>query len=207
MFVSDAVGRTLGHYGVMILSRFPFSGLWLFTMESRMGRNLLVATMTVNGEKFAFGTAHLESLDSAPYRASQLSTAASVLNLPGYTRLFMGDFNFDATRNFVPHKLPLENDQLAVKFPDYVDVWAVLHPDRIGYTFDTDTNAMLDWMRHEPETMRYDRILAACQPRCTVDVIEMIGTEPITNVGDVNYILPSDHYGLVCRIAFIDPTV
>lgn len=60
---------------------------------------------------------------------------------------------------------PLENEALARLYPEYVDVWAELHPDLRGLTFDTGVNRMISGN----EQMRYSisRSPSAVSPSLT----------------------------------------
>lgn len=47
--------------------------------------------------------------------------------------MLMGDFNFDSSRNFHRNdKDELENNSIALYYPEYKDLWAYLNPKEHG---------------------------------------------------------------------------
>ena len=132
--------------------------------------------------------------------------------LKGYRhKLFCGDFNFDATHHYDPNDdRPLENPWMVQHLNDYRDLWSQLHPNVLGYTFDTRANTMLANKRLEQ--MRYDRILLS-SPSWSASTINMICTQQFGRampgeIGDHGMIIsptpvyPSDHFGLATLLQF-----
>lgn len=195
-FASDVNGRTFNGYGVVILSRIPMADLTMWKLPTSMGRRALIATYTINEETVSIGTVHLESLDSAQLRAEQLEKISGILASSPHAGL-MGDFNFDSDRNFRKGVMPLENDNIAAHYPDYVDVWPTLRPEEKGYTFDSEVNRMI----RQFEQMRYDRVLwKSAGGQWRPKRIELFGTAPMK--GHIG-VWPSDHFGLVTDLEFV----
>jgi endonuclease/exonuclease/phosphatase family metal-dependent hydrolase len=195
---SDYAGNTFQSYGVVIISKYPCRKFELHPFPSTMARALLIGVFYINGEEVAVATSHLESLANGHFRRSQLIITAELLaQYP--TALFMGDFNFDATTSYNdPKQTYLENNNLKYFMPEYTDTWQHLHPDLKGYTFDTDTNAMIS--NYGKEIARYDRIMVKSK-KWTPQSIEIIGHQELTRI-DNRPILPSDHYGLVATFQY-----
>jgi len=107
--------------------------------------------------------------------------------------LLAGDFNFDDKRNFVEGG-PLENDNLSLIFPDFVDVWEVVG-EGDGFSFDTLLNGMVGGGR-KVERMRYDRVIL--RGDWTAKEMKVIGKEA---VDDEKKIWPSDHFGLFTSVS------
>lgn len=189
-WVSDASGRTLGHYGTLLLGsrRAPAQALWQRDLGSRMGRTLLCAEVAfaAGAPPLAVATVHLESLrHNADARGEQLEAIQPLLRgLPGDAVLF-GDFNFCSTWADENHRI----------HEDFVDVWPAVHGGAPGYTEDTDINAMLLHKEGKEKQVRFDRVLLRSpgrdwRPRS----ICLLGTEPI--LPSMPDIFPSDHFGL-----------
>ena len=62
----------------------------------------------------------------------------------------------EGSRRGDENKEPLENQALHDILPAYADVWAELHPDDVGYTFDSQRNGTIN----QYEQMRYDRVMS-----------------------------------------------
>ncbi|NOK58489.1 MAG: hypothetical protein GFH27_549279n295 [Chloroflexi bacterium AL-W] len=67
--ISDALGITVGGYGMVLLSRITPLRFVLYELTSFMNRPLLVAELYLNKERTAMGTVHLES--TGPFAASE----------------------------------------------------------------------------------------------------------------------------------------
>jgi len=193
----DVTGSTVNPYGVMILSKHPIKQLSWLIMPTGMFRKALIAEYLINNEQFLVTTVHLESLANAPLREEQLKYISKVL-IPCAHSLFMGDFNIDSTQSYTGGE-PTENNNIANYYPPskFLDVWPTLHPDQIGYTFDSKHNEML---RPVPaERMRYDRIFLGSENtngnKWKATHIEILGTVAIENQKEKIY--PSDHFGLL----------
>lgn len=87
----------------------------------------------------------------------------------------------------LPEREPLENAALPTLLPGYVDAWAALRPDELGYTFDGAANPHV---RDREERMRYDRVLVS--PGLEPTAVAMLGTEAL--------LVPSDHFGLCVEV-------
>jgi tyrosyl-DNA phosphodiesterase 2 len=186
-FVSDFMGSTVQSYGVALLSRFPFESLESHTLTSRMDRTLLLAHIPVNGTRLAVGTMHLESLDSAAIRASQLEQVFKTV-AQDRDALLMGDFNFCSS-------WPEEQSRIPAA---YADAWSTLRAEP-GYTEDPAVNRMLRKMKKEREAVRFDRILLRSEKPGWVPVsVELLGTKPVSE--DLPDVFPSDHFGLFARM-------
>jgi hypothetical protein len=101
---------------------------------------------------------------------------------------------------------------------DFEDLWAKLHPDEIGWTFDSTVNKMI----HQVETMRYDRAILRSNGGWKASDIRIIGKEPfrvediskptkevppVKRVGYDNLeaypeIWISDHFGLLVDLVY-----
>lgn len=201
-YISDLTGSTVSPYGVMMLSRLPYTNLKFVVLESHMSRKFLMADFNINNENVAIGTVHLESLGTAPVRRSQLKTINDTLKDNYRHWIVMGDFNFDSEINFGNAPGALENDALAQLMPEAIDAWLYLHEESkgSGKTYDTDINKMLG---SKYERMRYDRVMLQSQPTETARSTwvpvnaKLIGTEPISKG-----VWPSDHFGVFVEFLY-----
>lgn len=194
-YVSDIDGHTLGDYGTLFLSRLSPAAIKLVTLPTFMGRHLLVWKTIVNGFPLHIATVHLESGNpSAETRRDQLSIIFEFLRSAPHA-VIMGDFNFCAS-------WPEENNRID---PSYHDVWGLLRTNEPGYTEDTTINRMLYLIKGKHKQVRFDRVLlkssiqSAQGLRWQAESIDLLGTEPISV--DMPEVFPSDHLGLLCRIA------
>lgn len=174
---------TSGGYGVLTMVKKEYNPQFSFiTFPTRMGRELLKASLEKEHHHIVVGNVHLESLDSEHLRAEQLRICARELNKEAFP-ILVGDFNFCSERNF--HNAPgapLENGILKSTIPDFQDLWKLqirnfpistpivedtdqstpkkgkldLNEVHLGYTFDSAVNPMI----RQHERMRYDRIMA-----------------------------------------------
>jgi len=183
-FLSDCHGPTYERYGTMLISRLPFKKLTIHRLPSQMGRGLLVGEFVVGDESLLVATVHLESMKPmAEQRIEQLGLIFPLLE-HGDNTFLMGDFNFHTD----------QEEQNAIN-PQYLDQWPLCHPQDPGYTYDTERNNMLQRMRGQTKTTRYDRILfrskrGTWQPQ----EMQILGTRPINDEAEQVYI--SDHFGL-----------
>jgi len=168
--ISSMIG---GWYGVMIITKIPFTKMHVIPLPTFMDRSGFVGEMTLNGETINICTVHLESLDAAQTRAKQLEIINSDLSTIPHA-LILGDFNFDSSRNYIDIG-PLENDNLAKVVPEFIDIWAILHPHDIGFTFDSQVNSVIT----KYEQMRYDRIILKSKDKKWIPTsIEILGNTP-----------------------------
>lgn len=191
-YVSDVDGHTFnGWYGAILLIDVHFNVLNLNLIDfpqSAMGRRLISADIKlIDNNILRIGTVHLESLDNARQRSSQLDICHRTFNrLPG-TYILMGDFNFDAYGQ--------ENIDQFNRLPQWHDVWTLLKEAKnYGFTFDTEKNAMTRYHDRTSIRSRCDRIILSSQTIVPRD-IEILGNEPIGTHGSLP-IFPSDHFGL-----------
>eukprot|EP01122_Echinamoeba_exundans_P000894 TRINITY_DN10835_c0_g1_i1.p1 TRINITY_DN10835_c0_g1~~TRINITY_DN10835_c0_g1_i1.p1 ORF type:complete len:344 (-),score=44.48 TRINITY_DN10835_c0_g1_i1:13-1014(-) len=208
--ISDIEGSTLNGYGVVIISNNPDLIPERFTIcrfPSMMGRKLLAAYFNVQGKRVAVGCVHLESLDSAKIRQTQLKISNEELSSSSDSSFLMGDFNFDDKRNFHIDVTPLENDMMRETLKGWIDTWEHLKPTEDGKTFDSVENKMLTpWHKHE--RMRYDRIMFHSED-WAAQHIDLAGVEPFTQLpgrdGKVLPVVVSDHFGLVAEYSVKSP--
>jgi len=151
----------------------------------------------------AIATVHLESLNNRRIRKIQLEECQKALEeYP--SKILMGDFNFDATKNYIKTNKNLENDLLIEILTDYVDVWSSLRKkDDMGYTFDTKVNEMLSFdSRHNYEQMRYDRVMLSSKI-WNAKTINILGNQKygISKPNSNRPIFISDHFGLSVDIS------
>jgi endonuclease/exonuclease/phosphatase family metal-dependent hydrolase len=181
-----SAGLSVAPYGVLSIARSSLAPEFSYTpFISGMGRGLMTTTIhpdaTNKDISISIGNVHLESLSNHPTREMQLRKCHETL--PIQSSLLVGDFNFCSYRNFVvvPGQ-PLENDSLdRILTSQYRDLWAILRPDKPGYTFDTESNGMLQG--RPIEQMRYDRVMCAFDPAVLPwqpISIELIGTHSIS---------------------------
>lgn len=209
-------------YGVLMLIRTELRPKFQFhELPTTMARRLLTAQLQIpvlesdhsvsTHMPFMLGTVHLESLDTHPVREQQMQIAAGVLEACTDSAL-VGDFNFCSYRNFDVEKTPLDNDSLERLMPNHVDLWPLLKGEERGFTFDSEVNRMLP--QHQPEQMRYDRVVANT-PSWHARDIRIVGDERIdeqalaARAGEHpsshgGGLWPSDHFGLVARLELRD---
>lgn len=185
-------GETLQPYGVLLLSRFPFT---LVEHSFSTHKRVLVGTWNLGDgaatpqeyRHLHVATLHLPSdfADNASQqRRSQLQKVLTYLNTQPGDGIVAGDFN---TRD----------DDLddVVAQSGWVDVWRELHPNEPGYTFDPPSNPLAASNSRSGRGARFDRILLR-RPGCVWEpqAIELFACEPIPGTGGQLY--PSDHFGL-----------
>jgi tyrosyl-DNA phosphodiesterase 2 len=178
---SDRTGRTLGDYGVVILSRLPVTRFDFVQLPTVMGRKLLVADVDAGGTPLTFATVQLESMESAETRARQLGLIFPALANRAPDCLLVGDMNFE------PDAV-LENGMLD---PTFTDVWPALHPDDPGYTVDSQVNRMRWQVKQKLTRKRIDRVFL--RGTLAPSAIDLVGATP--HAGDEE-LFPSDHFGL-----------
>jgi tyrosyl-DNA phosphodiesterase 2 len=177
-WVSDVTGITVDNYGVLMLGRLPAINLMLHDLPSHMGRRLLAATFTLNGEEVTIATVHLESLDKWRCRQQQLQIIFNLLDAMPHAVL-MGDFNFDA-----------EGEEKGNIPGNFTDIWRAIHPHQAGYTKDSEVNTMRWHATGLSDKVRLDQMIVRSgtwQPQA----ISRLGMKPIAP-----NVFPSDHFGL-----------
>ncbi|KAH7430899.1 hypothetical protein KP509_08G019700 [Ceratopteris richardii] len=176
--------------------------------NSVMGRELCIAESKVGAGKQLFvATTHLESPCPAPptwdqmfspERVSQAKQAFDIL-MTYKNVVFGGDMNWDDKLDGAP---PLPTG--------WHDVWLMLRPNEDGLTYDSKQNPLLTGSRLRK---RLDRFFCHLQD-FSLESIEMVGTQAIPGVMFEKEIkvkreskkvqlpvLPSDHFGLLLKIA------
>lgn len=178
------VGGSRGNYGMLLLSRLPLDGVTYTRLPTRLSRGYLTAQLTLNGERLAVVSVHLESgKAAAPLRARQLRAIFEAQRHVG-DAVIMGDFN-------------IRDAEDGIIGPDYRDVWPALRPGEPGYTEDTTINHMRFDMKDKHRHVRFDRVLTkgdAWRP----ESIELLGREPIAAA--LPRVFPSDHFGVRCTL-------
>jgi endonuclease/exonuclease/phosphatase family metal-dependent hydrolase len=191
--LSDADGTTIGDYGTLLVSRLPVRGIEIHDLPTAMGRTLLLARIGLGSRSLCVGVVHLESLaDPASYRRRQLVRIYEILE-PEENAVLLGDFNFCSTWD--------ENEQLDGR---YCDLWPLAHPDRPGWTVDTETNRMRQALGKSKKNVRFDRILVRSAPGLLrLRSMDLLGTGPVSTEQPDLY--PSDHFGLVATLDVAGP--
>ncbi|OIT21096.1 hypothetical protein A4A49_40752 [Nicotiana attenuata] len=157
--ISNVMELTRGYFcmqlsklGVKSYSCKPFS-------NSIMGRELCIAEIEVQKDKtLVVATSHLESPCPAPPKWDQMFSKERVEQAKEAVKLlerkpnviFCGDMNWD--------------DKLDGQFPlpdGWVDAWAKMKPEEIGWTYDTKSNKMLSANRTLQK--RLDRFVCNCK--------------------------------------------
>lgn len=177
--LSDTDGRSIGRYGVVLLSRRPLADVRWIDMPSQMGRLLLVADIA----DLTVATIHLESMAlGRERRVEQLHRIRA--ELTGDDVLLAGDMNFG----------PDDDAENAALDPTLADLWPVLRGADPGYTVDTAVNGMRYQLKDKRTQKRIDRVFLRSET-WRARSIELVGTEPIDDLGTWT----SDHFGLeVC---------
>ncbi len=173
------------NYGMLMLARLPVQECTYTRLPTRLNRGYLTARFTVNGRDLVIGSVHLESGKAArTLRARQLSRLFRAVAADSDVVL-LGDFNLRE----------IENGALD---PTYRDVWPQLRPGEPGFTEDTSINLMRYDMKNKHRHVRFDRVLVKSQRWQPIE-IRLLGLEPIAP--SLPRIFPSDHFGVLCRLA------
>jgi len=175
-------GRLEAPGGQCILSRIPILQWEAFDLPGVQGRTVVIARLSVNGNRTSVATFHLESrLEDGPTRAKQLDAVFDRLGLG--EAIVMGDFNFS-------DRAKPESDHIPGEF---VDFWPAVHRDQPGFTWDVALNPAAKEGSFPGETSgRIDRILLRSQ-YWKGSKVKLIGDKAI---GDVGNRYPSDHFGV-----------
>ena len=187
-YISDADGSTFSDYGTVLLSRFPVLGFEIHELRSTMNRTLLLARTGLGALPWVVGCVHLESLlDFASCRAEQLRQVFEILEREE-NAVVLGDFNLCSTW--------AENAQLDER---YSDLWPLAHPDRPGWTVDTDANRMRQVLGKSRKNVRFDRILVRSKSGLLrLRSMDLLGAGPVSP--DRPDLYPSDHFGLMATL-------
>ena len=187
-------GQTLKPYGVLLLSRLPFT---LVEHQYSAHKRVLVGTWQINGRSLHLAVVHLTSnraRNALEVRTHQRSVLLEYLKtLPGES-FIVGDFN---SRGDEPEE--------ELSQSGFVDVWTLLHPDDPGYTFDPESNPLAALMSLNGEAARFDRILQRSEDGCFLPrSMELFACEPVADTQGTLY--PSDHFGIRAVLDYSTPT-
>jgi len=189
-------------HGTCILSKFRPEHVFLQDFHSEGNRKSLTITILLHDSPFQISCLHLDSGHSPSeynIRNHQLRTQYQLMNAKD--SLFMGDLNVHEKEHV------LLND-------GWVDVWEVLHPSEVGYTWDTDVNPFTEFRRRylpgasfRKLQERHDRIiLKQLDSNWKPESIRIMGDSEIKVEwqGNLHTIFPSDHLGLFATLARTD---
>ncbi|MDG4663231.1 endonuclease/exonuclease/phosphatase family protein [Mycobacterium sp. 236(2023)] len=180
---ASIVGRRVGTYGMLLLSRVPIADVTYTRVPTRARRGFLRADLVIDGARTALCSVHLDSgKRSAPLRVRQIRRIFRALAADS-DAVVLGDFNMRDK----------ENHLIA---PPFHDVWPALRPGEDGYTEDTSINDMRYDSTAKKRHVRFDRVLVKGQ-RWRPESIELLGTEPISP--EHPRVFPSDHFGVRCN--------
>merc|ERR1712083_726909 len=170
---------TISPYGVMMgcnrNKNLSMATLNICRLRSNMGRRLVSGCIRLNGQQTMWiNTVHLESLNNAKVRISQLNDIFQEYTKDQGDAMLMGDFNFGDNNEG-------ESDHISKKF---VDCWREMNP-----VTKLDKKKGIDSKGLTCAGMRLDRILLRSK-QWKVVRFEIIGK--------VN--MPSDHLGVVAKL-------
>lgn len=176
--------------GQYILSKYPIEKADWIILSGKQQRTAIVLHLEIAGRKVAVATSHMESLlEDGPVRAKQLDEIFALVE-DADNAVVLGDFNFgdrEAEESHIPAA--------------YLDLWAELHPNDPGYTWNIELSEMARSGSFPGEpSRRIDRILvklSGYQPTW----IKIVGIEPLVEEGTI---FPSDHFGLVGAVSLTE---
>ena len=184
--LSDVEPKSMGEYGLLIMSRRPPRCFRRLALPSHMDRYALLAEFDTPEGAAVVATVHLESMSfNFEMREQQLRTLFA--ELARYPKvILLGDFNICSSWKE-------ENANLD---PLYVDLWAALHPELPGYTEDTRVNTMRLARTKKSKQVRFDRVLLRDDSgKWSPQGIELVGLRPL---GPELFV--SDHFGLMATL-------
>lgn len=189
-YVSELVPERLKPYGILLLSKLPFS---LLEHEYSPHKRVMVGTWQINDRPLLVALVHLTSdraKDAANKRQTQLRGLLDFLETQQGDCLIVGDFND-------------RNNQLADSLTDWQDLWLELRPGEKGNTFDPDRNTLAALSSNTGQPGRLDRILLRKGSSSWQAVsIDLFAVDPINNTQPQLY--PSDHFGLVAVLTALE---
>lgn len=179
---ASIVGRRVGPYGMLLLTRVPMTEVTYTRLPTRARRGFVRADLRINGARTVICSIHLDSgKRSASIRERQLGRIFGTLTLDS-DAVVLGDFNMRDGENHLIE-------------PPFHDVWPVLRPDEHGYTEDTSINDMRYDSTGKKRHVRFDRVLLKGR-QWQPESIELLGSKPISP--DHPRVFPSDHFGVRC---------
>lgn len=191
--ISDTHGHTVTPYGVILLTKLPLRRLALHPLQSRMGRKLLVAELSLMDSTMAISTVHLESMETnTNKRCQQLLYIMDDLLAQYDHAMVMGDFNF--------HEESVENEKTLETHPQYLDMWKEVHPGENGSSV-TETRTRFAGWRIDRMLVRSDHFRPVLLDRIGMDPILYDEYDNEEGEREREPIYPSDHYGLRGLIA------
>jgi len=207
-YISDLSGRSISPYGNILLSRYRFHAMNMYTYKHGQ-KSMLLADFQINGRKLRIGVVHLKAgnyKQFGMFRKKQVIETVSLMKMGGVDDMIvLGDFNFKDEDNET-HK-ELEDE--------YTDVWQKLHGrstdemQRNGFTYNLETNSLakiisdtVESIRKTPgHSSRFDRVYIKCKDQYWKgEDIEIWGNQPIFTSAKGEKIFVSDHFGLEATI-------
>eukprot|EP01006_Ploeotia_vitrea_P016592 TRINITY_DN47331_c0_g1_i1.p1 TRINITY_DN47331_c0_g1~~TRINITY_DN47331_c0_g1_i1.p1 ORF type:complete len:1019 (-),score=137.11 TRINITY_DN47331_c0_g1_i1:128-3082(-) len=206
-YISDITAESITPSGQVILSKLPFTSVSLHNFSEK--KRAAFARVKVNGVDVTLCCVHLVSdyaADAITRRQNQLNEVMTQMVHADHCILF-GDFNFGDEAE----------EQKAVDWGEYLDVWKVLKPTEPGFTFDVTCNTLADiTAQFHRYPRRLDRILVRSTGLMAPSSTNLIGTQAqsvkvmvpkINEVGDEigsklqdAELFCSDHFGLSCEL-------
>ncbi len=199
-----------GHEGLAIVSRFPIGAQEFRALPHSTeaeGRGILSARLDGEAGGVWVHTTHLSFREhEGLLREAQVQVVDALLTEHdnGNPRVVMGDFNTvpesDELR-FLTGQHTLGGRRVA-----YQDAWAVVHPDRPGYTWSraNDYTEELHWLRRD---RRLDYIFVSPvrrDRRATVRAAAVVLAEPEVRP-DGERLFVSDHFGVTADVQLLPP--
>ncbi len=179
--------------GLAVLSRYPILDSVVISLPPN-GRPALAVTINVHGRTLSVVNVHLTpALEARQVRSAEVRSALELLETMPGIGLLGGDLNFG------------DHDVESALVGHLVDAYRQVEPTSPGHTWDLrNPLARKNSFPTEP-SRRLDRLLFAApngptSPRVRVDSSELVLTLELTST-----VAPSDHYGLLSRVAFLDP--
>ncbi|MCL1468089.1 poly(A) polymerase [Argonema galeatum] len=193
-FISESPsGSTLHSHGILLLSRSPFT---LVEHQYSAHKRVFVGTWLFNDRPLRVAAVHLTSdraYNAIEKRTLQLNILFEYLKTQPGECLIVGDFN---SRDNELGEILAENN--------FIDVWQLLHPEEVGYTFDPPRNPLAALMSLTGKAARFDRILLRDESKhCIPHSIELFACDPIPDTERKLY--PSDHFGVRAMLEYTHP--
>ncbi|KJE98040.1 hypothetical protein CAOG_008076 [Capsaspora owczarzaki ATCC 30864] len=189
--VSDIPGGpTQNPTGQLLMSRLPFEDLSMSQINAKK-KAVVGRLQGLHPDRLTkMIVLHLTSNmhgDASLRRRSQLTSIVQQLCSPDEDTVLLGDFNMFSSETLAPR---------------LQDVWAHLHPNDDGFTFDSKHNPLAAIISPNGTRERLDRICLFSPSRCSLKAagISIVGREPFEfPLAPISCML-SDHYGLECTL-------